>query len=99
MKSSIFNVNGVEKNKIELPSIFSQQIREDIVAKVIEARKIKQPYSPSPVGGKQHSASGKMRHRRHVWQTHYGRGMSRIPRKVMSRSGTQFRWEGAEISS
>jgi large subunit ribosomal protein L4e len=99
MKISVLDINGNEKNKIDLPSVFSQQIREDIVAKVIEARKIKQPYSPSPVGGKQHSASGKMRHRRHVWQTHYGRGMSRIPRKVMSRRGSQFHWVGAEISS
>lgn len=99
MKTAVLDINGNEKNKIDLPRVFSQQIREDVVAKVLEARKTKQPYSPSPVGGKQHSASGKMRHRRHVWQTHYGRGMSRIPRKVMSRRGSQFHWVGAEISS
>jgi large subunit ribosomal protein L4e len=97
--TSILDVEGNKIKEIKLPSIFSAPVREDIVAKVLEAKKIKQPYSPSPVGGKQHSASGKMRHRRHVWQTHYGSGRSRIPRKVMSRRGTQFNWVGAEVAS
>ncbi len=99
MKSHIIDINGNKTKEINLPKCFSARIREDIVAKVLETKKTKQPYSPSPVAGKQHSASGKMRHRRHVWQTHYGKGMSRIPRKVMSRRGTQFNWIGAEISS
>ncbi len=43
------------------------------------------------------SASGNVRHRRHVWKSHYGRGMSRIPRKAMSRRGTQFSWVGAIV--
>ncbi|MFH1326552.1 MAG: 50S ribosomal protein L4 [archaeon] len=97
MKAVILDVKGKEKGKIDLPRVFSTKIREDIIAKVLEAKKTKQPYSPSPVAGKQYSARGKIRHRRHVWQTHYGRGMSRIPRKVMSRRGTQFNWEGAGI--
>ncbi|MDP3986895.1 MAG: 50S ribosomal protein L4, partial [Nanoarchaeota archaeon] len=29
----------------------------------------------------------------------YGRGMSRIPRKALSRKGSQFNWVGAEVSS
>ncbi|MBU0958940.1 MAG: 50S ribosomal protein L4 [Nanoarchaeota archaeon] len=99
MKAVLLDTNGKEKGKIDLPKSFSTKIREDIVFKVLEVKKKNQPYSPSLVAGKQHSASGKMRHRRHVWQTHYGRGMSRIPRKVMSRRGTQFNWEGAEVSS
>jgi len=99
MKTNLLNTDGKKTKEITLPSCFSTKIREDVVAKVLEAKKNTQPYSPSPVAGKQHSASGKIRHRRHVWQTHYGRGMSRIPRKVMSQRGTQFNWEGAEISS
>ena len=99
MKAQILDINGNKIREINLPNCFSQKIREDIVAKVLETKKTKQPYAPSPVGGKQHSASGKIRHRRHVWQTSYGRGMSRIPRKVMSHRGTQFNWVGAEISS
>ena len=98
-KITLYDEHGNEKGKVELPSVFHEKIRGDIVGKVLEAKKTRQPYAPSLVGGKQNSASGKMRHRRHVWQTHYGKGMSRIPRKVMSRRGTQFNWVGAEISS
>ncbi|HDK42422.1 MAG TPA: 50S ribosomal protein L4 [Candidatus Pacearchaeota archaeon] len=99
MKADILDITGKKKVSIELPKCFSQEIREDIVAKVLEAKKTKQPYSPSPVAGKQHSASGTLRHRRHVWKSSYGRGMSRIPRKAFSRRGSQFNWEGAEIPS
>ena len=72
-------------------------VREDIVAKVVEAKKMRQPYSPSPVAGKQHSATGKIQHARHVWKTMQGKGISRVPRKIMSRRGSQFNWVGAEI--
>jgi len=99
MKIKILDLHGKEKGTIDFPSFFSSKIREDIVAKVLEIKKIKQPYSPSPVAGKQHSASGKIKHRRHVWKTHYGQGISRIPRKTMSKKGNRFNWTGAEISS
>ena len=98
MKTTLYDFNGKEKGKIDLPKSFSSEIRADIVSKAIETKKTKQPYSPSPVAGKQYSAMGKMRHRRHVWQTSYGRGMSRVPRKVMSNRGTQFNWVGAEAA-
>ena len=97
MKSKILDIHGKEKGSIELPKAFSETVREDIIAKVIEARKTRQPYSPSPVGGKQHAASGKIQHTRHVWKSMQGRGISKVPRKIMSRRGTQFNWVGAEI--
>ncbi len=97
MKSKILDINGKEKGSIELPKSFSENVREDIVAKVVEAKKTRQPYAPSPVGGKQHSASGKIQHVRHVWKTMQGKGISRVPRKIMSRRGSQFNWTGAEI--
>jgi len=97
MKTKILSIDGKEKSSIDLPKCFSAKIREDIVAKVLEALKKKQPYSPSPVAGKQHSAKGKMVHRRHVWRSGYGRGASRVPRKIFSQKGSQFRWEAAEV--
>jgi len=95
MKAALLNIQGKEKAKIDLPKCFSGKIREDIVNKVLEAKKRKQLYGPSPMAGKQASASGKLVHRRHVWKSQYGRGMSRVPRKKMSRRGTQFNWVGA----
>ena len=99
MKTKILDINGKEKGSIDLPKCFSQKVREDVVAKVIESKKIKQPYSPSPIAGKQHSASGIIIHQRKVWKSGYGRGISRIPRKIMTRKGSQFNWVGAEVSN
>jgi len=98
MKTAILDINGKKTKEIDLPKCFSGKIREDLIAKVIETEKTKQPYSPSPVAGKQHSASGIINRRRHVWKSSYGRGISRVPRKIMSQKGTQFNWVGAEIS-
>src|SRR4030043_559157 len=97
MKAKILEINGKEKGTIELPSCFSSNIREDIVSKIVEAKKREQPYSPSPMAGKQHAAKGKVVHRRHVWRSGYGRGMSRVPRKIFSQKGSQFNWEAAEV--
>jgi large subunit ribosomal protein L4e len=97
MKTKTYDITGKEKSDITLPKEFSSKIREDIVAKVLEAKKRQQPYSPSPVAGKQHSAKGKIVHRRHVWRSGYGRGQSRVPRKIFSQKGSRFNWEAAEV--
>lgn len=97
MKTDILDINGKKTKAIELPSSFSKNIREDLIQQVLEIKKHKQPYSPYFMAGRQHSASGKIKHRRHIWMSGYGRGASRIPRKIMSRRGSQFNWIGAEI--
>ncbi|MCX6749875.1 MAG: 50S ribosomal protein L4 [Candidatus Pacearchaeota archaeon] len=97
MKTKIFDMEGKEKGTIELPKYFESDIREDVVAKVLETKKKQQPYSPSPVAGKQHSAKGLIVHARHVWRSGYGRGQSRVPRKIFSRRGSQFNWQAAEV--
>jgi len=99
MKTKIYSIDGKVGREIELPKIFESEIREDIVAKVLESKKRKQPYAPSLVAGKQYSARGKLRHRRHVWKSGYGRGSSRVPRKMLMRRGSQFNWEAAGIPS
>ena len=95
MKANILTIEGKKKSQIDLPKCFSEKVRPDLIQKIIENKKTKQPYAPSPVAGKQHSASGKLVHKRHVWKSQYGRGMSRIPRKALSRRGSQFNWVGA----
>ncbi|MEK6873437.1 MAG: 50S ribosomal protein L4 [Nanoarchaeota archaeon] len=98
MKSQILSIEGKKIKEIELPKIFSSKIREDILKKTFESEQIAHPYGPSLVAGRQHSASGIIRHIRHKWKSGYGRGMSRIPRKIHWRRGTQFYWIGAEVS-
>lgn len=95
MKADIFDLHGKKSKQIELPKVFAEKIREDIVAKILEGKKIKQPYAPTPLSGHQHSASGILSHRRHVWKSDRGKGLSRLPRKIMSQRGSQFNWEGA----
>ncbi|MEX2017352.1 MAG: 50S ribosomal protein L4 [Candidatus Pacearchaeota archaeon] len=97
MKTDILDINGKKAGTIELPDAFSKTVREDLIQKVLEAKKHKQPYAPYFMAGRQHSASGRIVHRRHVWRSGYGRGQSRVPRKTMSRRGSQFNWIAAEI--
>jgi large subunit ribosomal protein L4e len=98
MKTPILDTTGKKIKEIELPGFFSARIRDDLISKILEAEKKKQPYSPSPDAGMQHAARGKVVHRRHVWRSGYGKGISRVPRKIMSRRGEQFSWVAAEIS-
>jgi large subunit ribosomal protein L4e len=97
MKTDILSVEGKKVKEIELPKTFSQKVREDLISKVLETKKNNQPYAPSLVAGKQHSAKGKMVHRRHVWRSGYGRGTSRVPKKIFSQRGSNFNWQAAEV--
>ncbi|PIN90820.1 50S ribosomal protein L4 [Candidatus Pacearchaeota archaeon CG10_big_fil_rev_8_21_14_0_10_34_76] len=99
MKATLYDITGKKKGEIEMPKLFDNRVREDLVGKYFEVDKFIQPYSPDPRGGRKHSASGTISHKRHDWKGHYGKGISRTPRKTMWRRGTQFFWVGAEVSS
>jgi large subunit ribosomal protein L4e len=99
MKAVLYDSKGSKKSEIELPELFSSQIREDIASKFFEAEKQVQPYSNYPEAGKRHSASGTISKQRHKWKGSYGKGIARTPRKKMWRRGTQFYWIGAEVSN
>ena len=97
MKASIDSKEG-KKVREEQLKLFDKNIREDLAQKVFEVEKSIQPYASFPEAGKQSSASGRIRHRRHKWRSAYGLGISRIPRKIFWRRGTRFFWVGAEVS-
>jgi len=97
MKAQILDITGKKAKDLTLPKCFNETVRADLIQKIIEAKKVKQPYGCSPLAGNQYSASGKMIHQRKVWKSQYGRGMSRIPRKIMSVRGSQFNWVGATV--
>lgn len=100
MKADLISKKGESKGKIDLPKSLDLEVRPDIVKKLLEFEKsvYMQAYGTTEDAGMKRSASGKMRHQRHRWGSHYGRGISRIPRKVMWRRGTQFFWVGAIVS-
>lgn len=95
MKLTIFDKTGKEAGKIELPIQFSEDYRPDLVfraAHAIESNN-RQRYGVMPTAGTRQSV--KLSHRRRDFKTTYGHGISRTPRKVFSRRGKQFNWEGA----
>jgi large subunit ribosomal protein L4e len=98
MKIQILDKAG-KKIKEKETGLFEEPIRVDIIAKVVEAEKDWQPWSPRFRAGMDRSASGNVTHRRHVWKSDRGKGSSRIPKKTLWRRGTQFSWEGAIIPS
>ena len=89
-KIPVLSAEGKAVREIALPAFFSSEIREDILQKCLETRKKKQPHAPFYLAGMQKSASGQLKHARRKWKTAYGKGISRIPRKIMWRRGTQF---------
>lgn len=98
MKIQILDTDGKKKADMET-GVFDGKIRKDIIQKVVETEKIRQPYAPFYLAGKQASASGILRHARRKWKTAYGKGISRVPRKIFWRRGTQFYWQGATVAS
>ena len=101
MKSKIISKLGKEKGEIILPKNFTSKIRPDILAKVFEVQKLiySQQYGSKPNAGAGYSASGILKHKRHDWKSAYNKGISRIPRKIMSRNGASFNWVGATVSN
>lgn len=100
MKTKLFDKAGKEKGSVDLPKNFSEKIREDILSKVFETQRgiYAQAYGSMKGAGTQYSASGIIKKRRHDWKGSYGKGISRVPRKIMSRHGASFNWIGATVS-
>ena len=101
MKTKLFDKSGKAKGDFDLPKCFSKKVRADILLKVFEAQKgiHSQAYGSMEGAGAQYSASGISKKRRHVWKGTYGKGISRVPRKIMSRHGSSFNWIGATVSN
>ncbi|MFC2135964.1 50S ribosomal protein L4, partial [Bacteroidota bacterium] len=95
MKLKILNTNKTETKTTDLPIQFYEPVRKDLIQKVflaIQANK-KQPYGADPEAGKR--ASAELSRRRRKYRGSYGMGISRVPRKIMSRRGTRMNWVGA----
>ncbi|MHA1989406.1 MAG: 50S ribosomal protein L4 [Candidatus Hodarchaeales archaeon] len=78
MKASVFDLEGQEIEKIDLPDIFESEFRPDVIKRAVLASQSakRQPYGPDPEAGKRTSAEN--------WGT--GRGVARLPRVKGSRT-------------
>jgi large subunit ribosomal protein L4e len=95
MELKILSTAKTEAGKKKLPKQFSEPVRADLIKKAVEAIQAnkRQPYGAHPEAGKR--ASADISRRRHKYRGAYGYGISRVPRKIMTRRGTRFNWVGA----
>ena len=95
MTLSVFNTTKTEIGKKDLPRQFSEPVRKDIIKKAVLAinANTRQPYGADPMAGKR--ASAELSRRRKKYRGSYGIGISRVPRKILSRRGTRMNWVGA----
>ncbi len=95
MKLQILSISKEEIGKQDLPIQFNEEIRPDLIKRAvisIQGNK-RQAYGADPMAGKR--ASAELSRRRHVYKTSYGHGISRVPRKILSRRGERMNWVGA----
>ena len=95
MKLNILDQTNSKTGEINLPSQFEEEFRPDLIHRavlVIQSHK-KQSYAASKTAGKRSSA--KLSRRRRDYRGSYGIGISRVPRKIMTRRGMRMNWVGA----
>lgn len=95
MKVQIYSIGKVRLSETELPKQFSEEYRPDLIGRAVQnmQKNRRQPYGATPEAGKNYSA--KLSRRRKDFKGAYGKAISRVPRKTMSRRGSQFHWVGA----
>lgn len=95
MKLKVYDTSAKETGEIELPVQFNDTVRTDIIKRAVIAQqnKLRVPYGAHPLAGKKYSAY--VSKRRRDYKGTYGKGISRTPRKILTRRGVQFYWVGA----
>ncbi|MBI2670743.1 50S ribosomal protein L4 [Candidatus Woesearchaeota archaeon] len=95
MKADILDLQANKIATIELPSQFDEEVRPDLIRRAFKAvqSSLRQPYGAYEEAGFRQYAY--LSRRRRDFKATYGRGMSRAPRKIISKRGSQFIWIGA----
>src|SRR3989338_5909587 len=95
MKLDILDAAKNKVGEIELPSQFEEEFRPDLIQRAVLAIQShkRRAYASSEDAGKR--ASAKLSRRRRDYRGSYGIGISRVPRKIMTRRGTRLNWVGA----
>ncbi|RJQ17550.1 50S ribosomal protein L4 [Candidatus Woesearchaeota archaeon] len=94
MKLPIINNENKKVGEKTLPKQFNELYRADLIKRAVLAlQSNRNVYGSDPRAGKK--ASARISKRRRDYRGSYGKGISRTPRKVMTKKGTQFNWTGA----
>ncbi|MFH1065040.1 MAG: 50S ribosomal protein L4 [Nanoarchaeota archaeon] len=95
MKADVLSLDGKKQKDITLPTQFDEEFRPDVIKRAviaIQANK-RQAYGAKQEAGER--ASARLSRRRRHYRGSYGKGISRIQRKVMSRRGAHINMVGA----
>lgn len=81
VKVNVYSIKGKKKKSVELPPVFSTEIRIDMIRKAVNAMRAnrRQPYAPSSTAG--------MRHAVETWGK--GRGVARVQRLKDGRTAAE----------
>ncbi len=95
MKLPIYDQTNKKVGEHDIPEQFSEEIRVDLIQRAVVAKQKndRQPYGAKSDAGMRHSAE--LSRRRRDYRGSYGIGISRVPRKILTRSGTRMNWVGA----
>ena len=95
MKLDILDISKKKIGEVKLPMQFDEEVRADLIKRAVLALQSnkRQPYGSMKEAGKRSSSI--ISKRRRQYRGCYGFGISRTPRKVLSRRGTRMYWVGA----
>ncbi len=95
MEIPVYSLEKQQEGRIQLPPQFEEPVSQQLIARAVIAIQLnkRQPYGAKPGAGTRVSAQ--VSRRRRKYRGSYGKGISRVPRKIMSRRGSQFNWQGA----
>ena len=95
MKLDVLDLSKNKIGEIKMPLQFEEEFRPDLIRRAVLAVQShkRQAYAASSDAGKRSSA--KLSRRRRDYRGSYGFGISRVPRKIMTRRGTRMNWVGA----
>jgi large subunit ribosomal protein L4e len=95
MKLPVLSITGEKGKELELPEQFDEVVREDLIHRAVLAmqRNNAQAYGASFKAGNKYSSYTSKRRR--AYRGTYGFGISRTPRKILTRRGRRMYWVGA----
>lgn len=94
MKLDIITTKNAKNGNVQFP--ISEALRVDLIKRAVETLQAnaRTPYGADPRAGLKHSTD--VSRRRRKFRGSYGKGISRVPRKVLSKKGSRIYWVGAE---
>lgn len=91
----VLTITKEAKGDVALPKQFAEPLRPELIARAVRAlqSRARQPYGADPRAGLR--ASAELSRRRRKYRGSYGMGISRVPRKILTRNGLRMYWVGA----